>query len=257
MPWQIEEEASAIIVEMNSSAVNKQNPAYFADLHEACDRIDRLPPHKPVILTAKGHVFCAGIDFAYCFPLFATQDEKAIGQWYRDYLATNLRLFTLDRLTVAAVNGHAFAGGLILALTCDFRIGVEGDAKFALNEVPIGVPMPSAYTEMIRYRVGDRVASETILLGNVYDVKQAVDLGFLDETVPADRLRARALEMTARIHEDCWGAYAQAKRNLMANVLRTIEQDCPARDVVTLKVIASPPSLRAQAAKWATLKSKK
>jgi enoyl-CoA hydratase/carnithine racemase len=59
---------------------------------------------------------------------------------------------------VAAINGHAYAGGLITAFDCDHRIAAEGALQFALSEVPIGIPMPALYCEIIKHAVGPRVA---------------------------------------------------------------------------------------------------
>lgn len=84
----------------------------------------------------------------------------------QEYRATNIRLFTYPRPTVAAVNGHAFAGGLITAAVCDYRVTVaDGSARFGLNEVPIGIPMPAVYVRMLAHAWGDPVAARTCLLG--------------------------------------------------------------------------------------------
>src|SRR5262249_51207159 len=68
----------------------------------------------------------------------------------------------------AAVNGHAIAGGLITALVCDFRVAACNPARFGLNEVPIGIPMPAAYVEIIKYALGDQVAALATLRGKLY-----------------------------------------------------------------------------------------
>ena len=91
------------------------------------------------------------------FEIFGSGSQDKIRDWYRAYRETNLRIFQYPRPTVAAVNGHAIAGGLITALDCDFRIAARKPARFALNEVPIGIPMPAAYVEIIKYTLGDKV----------------------------------------------------------------------------------------------------
>jgi enoyl-CoA hydratase len=116
------------------------------------------PNSAIVLLTGSGAVFTAGLDFDHHFRLFARRSLKEIDAWFDAYRATNLRLFTYPRPTVAAINGHAYAGGLITALDCDHRIAGEGPLQFSLNEVPIGIPMPAVYCEIIKHAVGPRAA---------------------------------------------------------------------------------------------------
>ena len=114
------------------------------------------------MLTGTGTRFSAGLDLGEHFPLFAG-DPAAVASWFGDYRATNMRLFTYPRPTVAAVNGHAFAGGLITAAVCDYRVAVADGARFGLNEVPIGIPMPAVYVRMLAYAWGEPVAARTCL----------------------------------------------------------------------------------------------
>ena len=180
MAWNIEDVNGCAVVRMNTNKVNVQNDNFFADLHEAFDRLEREFGELPVVLTGQGDVFSAGIDFQYSFDIFGSGDLEKIRQWYRAYRETNLRIFQYPRPTVAAVNGHAIAGGLITALDCDFRVAARKPARFGLNEVPIGIPMPAAYVEIIKYALGDQVGALTTLRGKVYEFEEAERLGFLD-----------------------------------------------------------------------------
>ena len=93
-------------------------------------------------------------------------------------------LFTYPRPIVAAVNGHAFAGGLITAAVCDHRIAVTEEASFELNEVPIGIPMPAVYVRMLAYAWGEPIAARASLLGEIFSPVQAHALGMVHELVP-------------------------------------------------------------------------
>jgi len=87
-------------------------------------------------------------------------------------------LFTYPRPTVAAVNGHAFTGGLITAAVCDYRVAVDDSAaRFGLNEVPIGIPMPAVYVRMLGYAWGEPVASRASLLGEIFTGKRPTSWG--------------------------------------------------------------------------------
>ena len=127
MAWDIEAADGCAIVRMNTNEVNAQNGHFFADLHRAFDRLERQFGDLPVVLTGHGSVFSAGIDFQYSFDILSAGSDDRIRQWYRAYRDTNLRIFQYPRPTVAAVNGHAIAGGLITALGVrDVQAGVAG-----------------------------------------------------------------------------------------------------------------------------------
>ena len=118
----------------------------------------------------------------------------------------------LAYVKIIALPGNAFAGGLILALCCDVRLGAAGPSRFAINEVPVGIPMPGVYTEMVRHAVGTAAAQEAILSGRVYDLEQARALGFVHRVVPAAELLDEAVKEAAIIKPDCLAAYAASKR---------------------------------------------
>ena len=209
MSWTIERRSRVAVVTMTTNPVNAQNRAFFADLHDAFDRLERDHPDSPVVLTGAGTRFSAGLDLGEHFPLFAG-DPAAVASWFRDYRATNMRLFTYPRPTVAAVNGHAFAGGLITAAVCDHRIAVADGARFGLNEVPIGIPMPAVYVRMLAYAWGEPVAARACLLGEIFSAEQAHALGMVHELTPAEELldrsvavaeHARGLPGAIRVHQ--------------------------------------------------------
>jgi enoyl-CoA hydratase len=230
LAWDIEVMDYCAVVVMNTNKVNVQNDRFFADLHNAFDRLERDFNPYPVVLTGQDDVFSAGIDFQYSFNIFGSGDLDKIREWYRNYRATNLRIFQYPRPTVAAVNGHAIAGGLITALDCDFRIAARKSAKFGLNEVPIGIPMPAAYVEIIKYALGAQVGSLTTLRGQLYTTEEAEKLGFFNEVVEPDQLLATAIRWAKCITPDCNTAYAMSKKALQDSVLRQIEERTIALD---------------------------
>jgi enoyl-CoA hydratase/carnithine racemase len=230
MAWDIEVVDECAVVRMNTNKVIVQNARFFADLHGAFDRLEREFSQLPVVLTGQGDVFSAGIDFQYSFEIFGSGSLDKIREWYRVYRETNLRIFRYPRPTVAAVNGHAIAGGLITALDCDFRIAARKPARFGLNEVPIGIPMPAAYVEIIKYALGEQVGALATLRGKLYDLEEAARLGFFHEVVEPDRLLPTAINYARCITPDCNTAYAMSKKALQDGVLRQIEERTVALD---------------------------
>lgn len=221
MSWNIDRHGRVAVVTMTTNKVNAQNRAFFADLHEAFDRLEAEHPDAPVVLTGQAGRFSAGLDLGEHFPVFAGPAE-GVRDWFAEYRATNMRLFTYPRPTVAAVNGHAFAGGLITSAVCDRRIAVDTGARFALNEVPIGIPMPAVYVRMLTYAWGERTAARASLFGETYDQDQALDLGMFDELLPADQVLDRAVAIADSIPEDTLEQYAFTKRAAQAAALRDI-----------------------------------
>jgi len=231
MAWNIEVVDQCAVVRMNTNKVNVQNDQFFADLHGAFDRLEQEFTELPVVLTGQGNTFSAGIDFQYSFDIFGSGSDETIRQWYRNYRETNLRIFKYPRPTVAAVNGHAIAGGLITALDCDFRVAArKPTTKYGLNEVPIGIPMPAAYVEIIKYTLGDQIGALATLRGKLYLLEEAEKLGFFHEVVEPDMLLPTAIEYAKCITPDCNVAYAMSKKALQDGVLRQIEERTVALD---------------------------
>ena len=257
MPWIIERRHPHVaVVTMNTNKVNAQNPAFFADLHAAFDRLEAEFDDCAVVLTGTGAVFTAGLDFDHHFPLFARRSLKEIDAWFDAYRATNLRLFTYPRPTVAAINRHAYAGGLITALDCDHRIAVEGPLQFSLNEVPIGIAMPAVYCEIIKHAIGPRAASELTLFGQVYDLAAATRWGIVQRTVAADQLLDAAVAWAASVPPDCHPAYAFAKRALQATTMAAIDQAARLDRDLLSRGMSDPGSLRAHARRYRELKGR-
>jgi enoyl-CoA hydratase len=238
---------------MTTNPVNAQNRAFFADLHEAFDALERDHADSPVVLTGTGNRFSAGLDLGEHFPLFAG-DPEAVASWFGEYRATNMRLFTYPRPTVAAVNGHAFAGGLITAAVCDYRVAVADGARLGLNEVPIGIPMPAVYVRMLTYAWSEPVAARTSLLGETFSPAQAHALGMVHELVNQHELLDRAVAVAELTPDDCLEQYAFTKRACQASALRDIAQLADSHDAELPAAMTTDQARHAHRRYWQHLK---
>lgn len=257
MPWMIERKHDHVaVVTMNTNKVNAQNQAFFDDLHAAFDRLEKEFSECAVVLTGTGKVFTAGLDLDHHFALFARRNLKEIDAWFSAYRATNLRLFTFPRPTVAAINGHAYAGGFITAIECDHRIAATGALQFALNEVPIGIPMPAVYCEIIKHAIGTRAAAELTLFGQVYDLATAIRMDVVQKTVAPETLIDAAVAWAALVPPDCYTAYAFSKRALQATTMAAIDAAARLDRDALSRGMSDPASLRANARRYRELKGK-
>lgn len=255
MTWEIERDSDVALVRMSGTKANVQNEAFFGDLHEAFDRLENEFDDCAVVLTADGPIFSAGIDFEDSFARIASPDHPAMLEWIRRYQATNLRIWRHPRPTVAAINGHAFAGGLITALDCDYRVTVPS-ATFSLNEVPIGIAMPAVYVEIIRYAVGDRVGALTSQFGLVYNATQALGLGLVHAVVPATQLLPAALEIARSVSPEAFEAYAFTKRAFQAPAFERAQTSAAQMDESLPGVLGAPAAVALRSRRYMEIKGR-
>lgn len=147
-----------------------------------------------VVLTGSEAFFSAGVDLVRLLDSPNKYTEALI-----DALESCLlRLCRFPRPLVAAINGHAIAGGLVLACACDYRILGSSTAKLGLTELAVGVPFPNLAFEVVRQAAGQPAARRLILDANLIDSRRAVELGVVDEIVATDELIDRAIALTKR-----------------------------------------------------------
>lgn len=249
MAWTIERVGAVAVVRMGGTKANAQNDSFFVDLHAAFDRLENEFADSAVVLTSSEGCFSAGIDFEEAFSMLASAELDEMAAWIKRYQATNLRMWSYPRPTVAAVNGHAFAGGMITALNCDYRLTIEG-ARFSLNEVPIGIAMPAIYVEIIRYAVGDPAAALTTLFGREYEAVDALRLGLVHAISTPDRLLADALEMASAVPPDAFEAYAFSKRALQGPARERIETVAADLDEHLPTLLSTDANVRSRARRY-------
>jgi enoyl-CoA hydratase len=175
---------------------------------------------RAVIVTGAGKFFSGGLDVKE-----AAGGQSRVGNLVGSTDDGIFALWTLPKPTVAMVNGHAIAGGVIIALACDFRITQSGSHRFGLNEVAIGLAFPRGAFEVARLALDNRQLRWTMLEAGLFDAERALELGIVDEIVAPADLQRRCIEMAKRLGANGRLAYAHTKRRIQAEaVARTLEQ---------------------------------
>lgn len=226
MNWLIEEQDGIVILKMSSNKLNIMNDAFFKDLNYAFDTVDKEYSNKPVVLTSVGNVFSAGLDLNQCHDIFSRGDTDEVLSWFHQFRDSLLRVFNFDRPIVAALNGHAIAGGLILALCCDTRYAVSTNAKYGLNEITIGFPLPAFFAEIIKYALGPRRSEEILFNGVLYDPDDCIKLGMFHDITDHNNLIDMAAAYAGQFNSDNIYAYSIAKKALRAEANHRIETYC-------------------------------
>ena len=126
-------------------------------------------------------------------------DQAGWSQFARQMNEIHRRLLMLPFPTVAAVNGHAFAGGAFIALSCDYRIMREDRGWICISEVDAGVPLPQGMMEFLRLRLPPLTVRDAVLTGKRYTADEAIAAGFADGKASADNLLADAKALAATL----------------------------------------------------------
>ena len=193
------------------------------DLAEAFENalatIEERDETDALVITGVGSCFSGGLDLK-AVPTYDRAQQQAM------VMAVNRmfgRLYGLPLPTIAAVNGHAIAGGVILTLGCDYRIGAEGNYKLGLAEARVGVVYPVAAMAIVRSELAPATARTMVLTARNYNPREALEMGVLDELQPPDRLLARAMEVAGEMAALPRSAYRRIKRGLRAQALASID----------------------------------
>lgn len=152
-----------------------------------------------VILTGSGKAFCAGMDLDELKSLTGRTPEQ--NRKDSETMALLFRsIYEFPKLTIAAVNGAAIAGGCGIATLCDFTLA-SADAKFGYTEVKIGF-LPAIVSTFLLRQVGEKIARDLLLTGRIIDAGEAYHLGLVTEVVQSDQLMSRANELAAQLLEN-------------------------------------------------------
>ena len=168
-----------------------------------------------VLASAQPGLFSAGWDL----PRVSAMARPEMTEYLESFCDLVLEMFTFPAPIVAALPGHAIAGGLIVACAADERYAAEGAARFGLSEVSLGVPLPACCLELFAYVLGRRPMERLTASAQNLPADQALALGLLDRVVPASDLLDASLERASRLGRGSAAAYAEVKRRARAETV--------------------------------------
>jgi len=193
----------------------------ICDLLTALDELEK-DRTRVVILTGAGAAFCAGMDLEMLSAISQQsaqenqEDSRRMARMFR-------RIWSFPKPMIAAVNGHALAGGCGIATLCDFTLAVP-EAKFGYTEVKIGF-LPAIVSVFLTRQIGDKRARDLLLTGRLVEAKEAKELGLVTEIVPADKLMSRAGEIAEQLIAASPSSLMRAKRLLTSAAAASVDSD--------------------------------
>jgi enoyl-CoA hydratase len=170
-----------------------------------------------VVLTGTGRAFSAGVDLRRIVGGGAAYAEEFLPALSEAFLS----VFDCPRPVVAAVNGHAIAGGCVIAAAADLRLMSGG--TIGLTELLVGVQFPTVPLEISRYAFGP-AAARLALTAETFDADEALRLGLVDEVVAPDELLPTALSRAAALGRISAQVYAATKEQLHRQARQRIEE---------------------------------
>lgn len=194
-------------------ARGKANPINLEMLREMSSAFDQAASESKAVVWAsdRPRFFSAGFDVYEVFQY----DPAQLTEFLTCFSSLQQRVLHCPLPTIAALAGQTYAGGAILALSCDFRVMATGPYGLALTEVNIGVQLPKAIFSLLAAAVGPGHARRMFLTGDPMMADDALAAGLAHKVLPEDRVLPAAIELAESLTTKPAATYAQIKRTIL------------------------------------------
>jgi enoyl-CoA hydratase len=231
-PVQVTIDDGVAVLQLDDGKANAISHDVIELLHTALDR--SLEEAEAVAIIGRPGRFSAGFDLSVM-----TAGDQPMQDLVLAGAELLLRIYGHPQPVVAGCTGHALAGGAILLMASDTRIGAEGDFRIGLNEVGIGMALPVFAIELARDRIAAAELTAATAQAKEYDPAGAVVAGYLDRIVAADDVTDAAVAEARRLGAMRRGAIAQTKKRLRSATLQRIRATLD-EDVAGLSMSSGP-----------------
>jgi enoyl-CoA hydratase len=191
---------------------------------------------KAVVITGQARMFSAGVDLKRLSDGGPDYARVFLPSLHRLYDAA----FFHPKPVVAAINGHAIAGGCVLAACADRRIMARDAGRIGVTELLVGVPFPALAFEIVRFAVPARFLAEVTYSGATYEPEAALDRGWIDEVAEPEDLMEDALAVAQEIAELSPPAFALTKAQIRQGVIERVEKSGATTDKAVTEIWCAP-----------------
>jgi enoyl-CoA hydratase len=165
---------------------------------------------RAVVFTGTGNIFSAGVDLYR----LVDQGTPYVERFFPAMVDAFHDLFLFPRPVIAAVNGHAIAGGAVITAAADYRLMAAGNTRIGVPELVVGVPFPALALEVVRFGIPPQFVQEMVYTGKTVTPDEALRRGMIDEIVDAPALLDRAIAVAADLGQRPREAFRLTKRQL-------------------------------------------
>ncbi len=205
------------IITLNNGKANAISHKVIEGINKGLDTAEK--DDKIVILTGQPRMFSGGYDLK-----IMTKSVESAKELVTKGSKLAHRMLSFPKPIIAACTGHAIAKGSFLLLSCDYRIGAEGNFKIGLNEVLIGMTMHHAGIEIAKARLSSVYLERSVNNAEIYTPKEAVTAGFLDTIVPETHVLPAAIKAAELFSNLNSKAHAATKLKVRKPYLDTLEK---------------------------------
>ncbi|MGH2901402.1 MAG: enoyl-CoA hydratase/isomerase family protein, partial [Solirubrobacteraceae bacterium] len=188
----VKREGPVLVLQMRAGE-NRFSLRFLDALNEALDQAEASTEPTALVLTGDGKFFSNGLDLAW----MSGEGKDRAGEVVSGMQRVFARVLASPLASVAALNGHAFAGGAMLALACDFRVMRSDRGFFCIPEIDLGLPLSPGMAALIQARLPKLTAHEAIVTGKRYGGEEALARGIVDFAVPEVDLLSKATALAA------------------------------------------------------------
>lgn len=202
-------------LQLQRGVTNALNLEFLNKLSDNLHDLERDPQIRAIVLTSSNDKF---FSIGFDLPELIELEKEGVETFYRTYNKLCLDLFSFPKPVVAAINGHAIAGGCILTLCCDYRFISEGRKLMGLNEIKLGLPVPYPGDRILHHIVGARLAKEILEIGEFYTPDFSLKMGMVDQVFPSDQLLSKSIDRAKLLGKYPAQAFRMIKQNRVENV---------------------------------------
>jgi enoyl-CoA hydratase/carnithine racemase len=216
----LERQGDVFVLRMRSGE-NRFTRDFLDALESALDRVEKAEGPAALVTVGEGKFYSNGLDMPTLAEVGRNREDLGayLGRVHRLFA----RVLAFRRPTVAALNGHAFAAGLMLSLAHDLRVMRADRGFLCLPEIDLRIPLQPGMTALIQSKLRKQTAHEAIVTGRRYGGGDALARGIVDEALPEADVLPRAVALAAELAAKDPATLAALKRGLHAPTLRVLE----------------------------------
>lgn len=224
---QIERHGSTAVIILNRGTTNAINPELLDDLTASMDDFKDDDSVHSLILTGNNEKF---FSIGFDLPAISRMTRENFAGFYETFNRFCIELFTYPLPTIAAMKGHAVAGGCIISLCCDYRYIAEGKKYMGLNEIKLGVPLPHPNDCILKNLVSMQNYRDIMYFGDYYLPEDLYRMGLVDDILPMTELIPRALQQARSLGSLNRAAFRIMKSSKTGPVKKEIMSDLKTRE---------------------------